>query len=229
MSMRSSLLSVLAALSVAVAAHSSLGAQADRPASRAGPLPRGWRAQTDWSARTDQVAPLSGVKFVAMRNGYHATMGPAAIFWRDADTASGDYRVTTSLAQTRNPDHPEGYGILIGGRDLSGDGQSYTYFLIRPFDGKFSVRRRSGQRTRPVAVIEWTAHEAIKKADSSGRAANELSILVQGGQVSFLVNGTEVHKARSDAVDTKGVVGYRVNHNLDVHLGPLAIHQTGNR
>jgi hypothetical protein len=221
----------LAPLLVAIPA-AALAAQADpdRNVEGGGSLPPGWHAQTDWSTRANQAPPLDNVKFVPMGNGYHATMGPAAIFWRDADTASGHYHVVASLAQAKNPAHPEAYGLMIGGRDLAGEGQAYTYFLVRPFDGKFSIRRRAGQKVRPTAVVEWTAHEAIVKADSAtGRASNELSILVRGGEVSFMVNGKEVHKARAADVDTSGIVGYRVNHNLDVHLGPLGIHPVGTR
>jgi len=200
----------------------------DRGVAGGGSLPPGWRAQTDWSPRTNQAPPLDNVKFVTMGGGYHATMGPAAIFWRDVDTVSGAYHVVASLTQTKNPQHPEAFGIFIGGRDLAGEGQAYTYLLVRPFDGKFSIRRRAGQKTRPTALVEWTAHEAVVKADSAtGRATNELAILVRSGRVSFLVNGTEVHGAPAAALDTAGLVGYRVNHNLDVHLGPIGIHRLG--
>jgi len=54
---------------------------------------------------------------------------------------------------------------------------------------------------------------------------NELSIMVRGGKVSFQVNGKEVYTADASGLDTKGIAGYRVNHNLDVHLSALAIHK----
>ncbi|HEX9705885.1 MAG TPA: hypothetical protein VGA20_11610 [Gemmatimonadales bacterium] len=225
---RTRFLLTAAALLTSALPMERLAAQADpdRAVAGGGALPAGWRAQTDWSTRANQAPSLENVKFVAMGNGLHATMGPAAIFWRDADTVSGGYHVVASITQTKNPEHPEAYGILIGGRDLAGEGQAYTYFLVRGYDGKFSIRRRSGQKTRPTALVEWMSHDAVMKADTAagGRATNELSILVQGGQVSFMVNGKEVHKADAKDVDTAGIVGYRVNHNLDVHLGPLGIH-----
>jgi hypothetical protein len=203
-------------------------ADPDRSVPGGGALPAGWRAQTDWSPRANQAPTLENVKFGAMGNGYHATMGPAAIFWRDADTVSGSYHVVASVTQAKHPEHAEAYGIFIGGKDLAGEGQAYTYFIVRK-DGMFSIRRRAGQKVRPTAVVEWKAHEAVVKPDSAGRATNELSILVQGGQASFMVNGKEVHKAAATDVDTGGIVGYRVNHNLDVHLGPLGIHPMRSR
>ncbi|MGH7699203.1 MAG: hypothetical protein ACREMJ_01585 [Gemmatimonadales bacterium] len=217
---------------LAAAVPAVLGAQADpdRSVPGGGALPPGWHAQTDWSTRTNQAPSLENVKFAAMGDGYHATMGPAAIFWREADTASGVYHVVTAITQTRNPEHPEAYGILIGGRELAGEGQAYTYFLVRAYDGKVSIRRRAGQKVRPTALVEWTAHDAVVTADSAtGRATNELSIAVQGGTVTFMVNGQRVHQASARDVDTAGIVGYRVNHNLDVHLGPLGIHPMASR
>jgi hypothetical protein len=218
------MLTAAAVLSGALpAARLPAQADPDRPAQGGGTLPPGWRAQTDWNTRTNRTPSLDDVKFVAMGNGFHATMGPAAIFWRDADTVAGSYHVVASLTQTKNPEHPEAYGIFIGGKDLAGEGQGYTYFLVRK-NGMFSIRRRAGKKERPTAVVDWTAHAAVNQPDSAGRATNELSVLVQGNQVTFMVNGKEVHKTDAGQVDTAGIVGYRVNHNLDVHLGPLGIH-----
>ena len=61
------------------------------------------------------------------------------------------------------------------------------------------------------------------KSDSTGRATNELSVGVSGGKAKYMINGKEVYTG--DAADLNGVVGYRVNHNLDVHLGTLGIHK----
>ena len=71
----------------------------------------------------------------------------------------------------------------------------------------------------------WTANDAVVKADSAGKATNELSILVSGGNVKFMVNGKEVYTAKASDVDAVGLVGLRVNHNLDVHVGPLGVHK----
>jgi hypothetical protein len=50
-----------------------------------------------------------------------------------------------------------------------------------------------------------------------------LSILVQSRFVTFTINGIDVHTANVADLDTRGIAGYRVNHNLDVYLGPLTI------
>ncbi|MGH7674147.1 MAG: hypothetical protein ACREMV_02650 [Gemmatimonadales bacterium] len=223
-------LPALAALSVALPGGLAAQADPDKSVAGGGTFPAGWHARTDWSARTGQPPSLANVKFVAMGTGYHATMGPAALFWRDADTVSGAYRLTVAITQTKNPEHPESYGVFLGGRHLADTTQAYTYFLVRAVDGKFSVWRRAGFAVRPTAVVPWTAHDAVAKADSAtGRATNELAVVVAGGNASFLVNGKEVHSVSADSIDTAGIVGYRVNHNLDVHLGPITVRRTAAR
>src|SRR6267143_1110770 len=180
-------------------------ADPDRTVAGGGTLPAGWHVRTEPSHQTGQPAPLDNVKFTSMGDGLHTTVGPAAIYWRDRDSISGTYHVVAKLTQMKNPAHPEAFGILI--------------------DGMYSIRRRGSYATRPTAVVEWTPSDAVTKADSSGRATNELSIQVQGGKAKFMVNGKEVYTGDAANLDVNGVVGYRVNHNLDVHLGPLGIHK----
>ncbi len=210
-----------ASLIAAVLAPAALAGQADpdKTVAGGGTLPEGWHA------RTERNAPLANVKFVTMGDGLHATLGPAAIFWRDRDTVSGTYHVVTSITQMKNPEHPEAYGIFIGGRNLADSTQAYTYFIIRAIDGKYMIRRRAGFTARPTNVVDWTDHPAVVKGDATGKATNELSIQVAGGKVSFIVNGKEVYSGNAADLDTNGIVGYRVNHNLDVHLGPLGLHK----
>lgn len=197
----------------------------DHPVAGGGTLPAGWHVRTEVSHQTGQPASLENVKFANMGEGLHTTVGPAAIYWRDRDTISGNYHVVSKMTQMKNPAHPEAFGIFIGGKSLADSGQTYTYFLVRPIDGMYSIRRRASYATRPTAVVEWTASDAVIKADTGGRATNELSIQVQGGKAKFMVNGKEVYTSDAAKLDVNGVVGYRVNHNLDVHLGPLGIHK----
>jgi len=208
-------------------AATTLAAQADpdRSVAGGGGFPAGWHVRTEIARQTGQPAPLANVKFGAMGDGLHVTVGPAAIYWRDADTASGNYHIVAKLTQMQNPAHPESYGLILGGKSLADSGQSYTYFLVRAVDGMYSIRRRAGYTARPTAVVEWTASDAVVKSDSAGKATNELSVEVRGGRARFMVNGKEVFAADAAGLDTRGVVGYRVNHNLDVHLGPLGIHK----
>jgi len=212
---------VLHTLCLAVTATAApLAAQADpdKNVAGSGALPAGWHAHTE------RNAPLAALKFVSMGDGYHATMGPAAIFWRDADSVTGEYHTVATFTQTKAPMHPEAYGLIVGGQHLADSAQSYTYFLVRG-DGMYSIRRRQGYANRPTAIVEWTVNDAVNKADGAGRATNELGVTVKGGRVQFLVNGKDVYSAAAADVDTKGTVGYRVNHNLDVHLTPIEVHR----
>ena len=215
-------LSLAAALLVALPA-AGLAAQADpdKPVAGGGTLPAGW------NARTERNAPMDNVKFVTMGDGMHVTLGPAAIFWRAADSASGNYHTVATFRQTKAPAHPEAYGLLIGGKNLADSTQSYTYFIVRTRGdtGQFSIRRRAGYNARPTAVVDWTTNTAVHGADAQGAATNELSVQVRGGDVQFMVNGTVVYTAKAADVDASGIVGLRVNHNLDVHVGPLGVHR----
>jgi hypothetical protein len=213
---------VAAAVVLPLAAPPALWAQADPDDAVAG----GGTLPSGWQARTERNAPMANVKFATMGDGYHVTLGPATIFWRPADVASGNYHLVATFTQTRAPQHPEAYGLLLGGRDLADSAQRYTYFIIRsmPDRAEYSIRRRAGYAARPTAVVDWTAHDAVRKADADGKATNELSVLVAGDKVTFYVNGVEVHSAAAADVDASGIVGYRVNHNLDVHLSALGIH-----
>ena len=215
-----------AAVFLLFAPAASLTAQADpdRTVAGGGSFPAGWNVRTEPNRQTGQPAPLANVKFQAMGpGGLHTTVGPAAIYWRNQDTISGNYHIVAKMTQMKNPAHPEAFGIFLGGKNLADSAQTYTYLLVRPVDGMYSIRRRTGYTTRPTAIVEWTASDAVTKSDSAGNANNELSVEVKGGKAKYMINGKEVYTG--DAAELNGVVGYRVNHNLDVHLGPLGIHK----
>ncbi len=206
----------ISALSVALAAPAFGQADPDKAVQGGGSLPTGWMA------RTDGGAAMTNVKFVVMAPGWHINLGPAAIFYQPTDTTSRNAHLVALMHSTPpKPTHAESYGMFIGGQDLQGPNQAYTYFLIRG-DGKFLIKRRMGDKT--TKVVDWTANDAIKAADAEGNASNELTVLIKDGTVSFMVNGKEVHSAKAADVDTKGVVGVRINHNLSIHLEKLQVH-----
>lgn len=174
-----------------------------------------------WSARTDRGQPLEQVSFRPMGSGWHVTLGPAVILYRSADTARGQYTVQATFTQTRAPHHAEAYGLFVGGGDLQADGQRYLYFLVRG-DGKFLVKRRNGAETSNVTA-GWTAHDAVVPQDDSGKATNTLAVSVTDAEIVFAVNGAAVYRVARGDVVTDGIVGLRVNHNLDLHIEGLTI------
>ena len=113
-----------------------------------------------------------------MGEGWHVTSGPAAVYYREADKASGNYKVSATFSAGKGQ-YPEGYGLVIGGSDLAGANQQYTYFLVRQ-DGKFLIKQRKGSSTSNV-TSDWTDNAAVKQPGADGKASNELAIAVNGG------------------------------------------------
>lgn len=205
-----------AALAATLAVPAAAQNDPTKPVQGSGTLPAGWMA------RVDGTGDLTKVKFETMPPGWHVTLGPAAIFYQAADTAAGSFHMVGKFFLFPGASHPEGYGVFIGGADLQGAGQAYTYFLVRS-DGKFLIKRRKGDAT--TKVVDWTANAAVNAADSTGHAENELSVQVKDGKVSFMANGKEVYSAPVADVDTKGTIGLRINHNLNIHVAKLEVHR----
>ena len=181
------------------------------------PLPAGWMGRTD-----SPKQKLSDAKFVTMGTGFHVTSGPAAIYWSDKYRAKGAFTATATFQQTKNPSHPEAYGILFRGEKLGAADQTYVYFLVRG-DGKFMVNHRAGADVHKI--LEWTESSAVHKADDKGVATNTLGVnATRPDSIRLTVNGVQVHALPGEHVgSTDGFVGLRVNHNLDVHVSDFVV------
>lgn len=176
----------------------------------------------DWQVRFDRPAPESEVYFVDMPPGWHITTGPSGILYNPATTATAPYRVESEIFLFPG-ERREGFGIIFGGTDLAGDGQSYTYFLLRK-DGQFIIKERRGNETS--THVPWTAHEAIVPHDGGeGTAKNVLAVTAGEADVVFEVNGQEVARLDRASVATDGIVGLRVNHQLNLHVASLNVEQ----
>ncbi len=170
----------------------------------------------------DAAAERDAFRVTPGADGVAVTTGPAGLLYpTDAATRlSGDYTVAAIVRQTVATEHAEGYGIFIGGADLDGSAPRYTYFLVRK-DGKVLVKQRMGADTE--TLLPWTAVPAVQPADAAGQQQTTLQVRSTGGEVVFLANGAEVARLPASAVSPAGVAGYRVNHNLRVHLGELRV------
>jgi hypothetical protein len=187
---------------------------ADMPVAGGGALPAGW------SARGDKTKELADVSFATMGDGFHVTTGPAGIYYRTADKVENNFHAEAELTQTKAPEHPEAYGVFFGGTGLEGTGQKYTYFLVRG-DGQFTVRQRNADIVN--TVVDWTPNAAVIQADAEGKATNTLTIDAKGETITFGANGQTLHTMDVRPDQMNGVVGLRVNHNLDVHVSKFDV------
>lgn len=209
-------LGLLAALTLTVPADAQrgrgrgmgMGADPDRVVEGGGEFPAGW------SVRPDRGSP-DQIVFNETGGTYHFVMGSAGTFYNPGWMKSGDYQFSARLTQLAAPSHPISYGLMIGGSDLDGENQTYSYFLVRN-QGEYFIANREGSE-RPV-VVNWTANDAIVPQGDDGRQTNVLGIRVEGDQVHFLVNGTEVTSLAKSQLHTDGLNGFRIGHNLDVDV-----------
>jgi hypothetical protein len=195
-----------------------------------GQFPAGWTVRVDGAAtHAGHAAPAAGpsakdLTFVVMKPGWHITTGPSVILFDPTQKAAGAYAVKSETFLFDPGTRREAYGILIGGRNLDGDDQAYTYFVIRR-SGEFLIRRRTGATT--ATVRDWTAAPAIRKYDDKRAdehsVKNVLEVRVAADTTAFLVNGTEVARIPTRDIDTDGIVGLRVNHQLNLHVSSLEI------
>lgn len=186
-----------------------------------GVMPEGWKHRFDLPQMK-----LEHVRLTLDGGDVHVTTGPPGIYYNTATTAAGSYVVSGVFAQLAKGEHREGYGPFIGGADLDGPSQRYLYFLVRQ-DGRFLVKERNGANTR--GLVDWTPHKAIRTFAGDTPMSNELAIAVDADVVRFLINGTEVARRPRTGLPTDGIVGLRINHQLDVRVRELAVAPNGSR
>jgi opacity protein-like surface antigen len=206
-------------LAASFALASSLSAQQHLTGGNEGKRPLGWQVRYDAGEHAAHGA--DSVSFTQMTPGFHVTTGgSAAIMWHADSTAGGDFAVesTIFLFPTKGRDR-EGYGLLVGGADLAGAGQRYTYFLLRN-DGKFLVKQRTGAQTR--TLTDWTALAAIALQSGPEAVKNVLRVEAKGATVRFLVNGTEAVVLPRAQASPDGVFGVRMNHAVNAHVSSVA-------
>jgi hypothetical protein len=149
--------------------------------------------------------------------------GPAGVLYSSENVpAEGDYSVSATFTEVGAPaGHREAYGLIIGGADLSGEAQRYTYFLVRG-DGRYLIKQRNGAEAMNV-TDGWQDSDVVVAAEEDGDVTNDLSIAVRGDQAHFSVNGTEVATFPTADLDVAGIAGVRVNHNLNVRVEDFSI------
>ena len=184
---------------------------------QAGKRPDGWRV------RLDEPGPDSTkLAFASMAPGWHVTTGPAAILWNPATTATGSFKAESNIYLFKPASgHAEAFGVFVGGASLDAANESYVYFMIRN-DGQYLVKQRAGKDTKDV--IPWTKSPAIKLFDGKEESVgNLLTVVATPATVDFLINGTTVASRPRADLAADGIVGLRVNHNLNLHVSKLDV------
>ncbi len=189
----------------------------------------------DWHVRLDRPNPdaiiganadSSDIYFVSMIPGWHITTGPAGIFYHPHSTAEGNYEASVAVHLSNPGERMEAFGMIIGGKDLDGEAQTYDYFLIRN-SGEFLIKRRTGEETS--LIQDWTASDAIVRYTDPKASAvlNNFAVKVGADNVAFVINDVEVASHPRADIQTDGLVGIRVNHALNLHISDLAVNEKG--
>ncbi len=188
-----------------------------------GTLPAGWLMRFDPAPAGKPAYDIKQINFITMAGGYHAYSGPAAIYYTPKDMGKGEFTVSATFHQAKSMQH-ETYGLFIAGARLQDSSQSYLYFVIRPQDGAWQVKRRASDAPPPRGnpVVDATI---VKEDPKDGHATNTVAIAVTKDSVRFLVNGKEITALAKAGLgySTDGQVGLRINHNLDVHIAGYAL------
>ncbi len=180
-----------------------------------GTIPAGYIGRTD---RAD--APIAGARYVVSGQRWDVTTGPAHILYSLKDTATTNYVASATFEQLDAPAHPEAFGIFIGGIHLDRPTQAYVYFLVRG-TGEMLIRYRDGASTRDT--VSWTPSPLIPRQDAAGQATYDIAVDVKPDSVRFIVNTKQVASLRNVNLQSAGIAGLRINHNLHLRVSPLSI------
>lgn len=187
------------------------------PAGESTGLPAGFEVRLD---SPDGV--LADFHTMAMNGAMHVETGPPGIIYNAAENTvdAGNYTVSATFTELGAPvNHREAYGLFIGGSDLQGPAQAYTYFLVRG-DGSYLIKKRAGAETTPVTEGRngWVPSPAVHAAAEAGDLTNALEVRIDGETAHFSINGTEVTTLPVSSINAWGVAGTRINHNLNVQV-----------
>jgi hypothetical protein len=174
--------------------------------------PQGWQMRVDRSTNAADPDDVPDVTVSTMGSNFQVNTGPAVVMWNPANTATGAYTLRGRFTLQQPSGHVNYYGLVFGGRDLTGSSQNYLYFLVAQ-NGSFIVKHRANDETTHD-VVARTRHDAIRANDGSAPSVNDLEVRVGAEQIEFVVNGTVVHTQPKQGMAgrTDGAWGVRVNH-----------------
>jgi len=212
------------AAAAALLVPAALGAQnpdADRSVAGGGISVEGWMGRVD-ARPAGQGMTVSDSKFMKMGDVFHAVIGPAAVYWNPANTASGNYTVQATFKDAKvDPGHPHPGGLFIGGKNLESDGIQLVYCTVYG-TGEFLVGQFDGSQVSTPAARQ--KHAAIKTAGADGSTTNDVAWRVSGDRAECLINGTVVAGFDKDQiVGTDGIYGLRFSHNMEMMISGFGL------
>ena len=208
------------ALAIALAVPGlALAQDADRKVAGGGISVAGWKGKID-AAAVKKGLTLNDSKFAKSGDELHLTIGPAAYYWTDSNTARGNFTVGATFKEAKpSAGHPHPYGIFIGGKDLETDAPTMVY-CVAYSSGQYLVRGFSAGKV--VNIAARAAHDAVAKPGADGSVTQNIQWTVKDGTASCSVNGQVVATVDGATLAGHGITsldgpfGIRASHNLDV-------------
>ena len=181
------------------------------------------RPLSDWDLRLDREGGGVPPSAESEEEGLRILTGAAGVFYLPDVELAGSYEIEVTFTQFDPGGRREGYGLIVGGRDLATAEQAYIYFLFRQ-DGQTLVKQRLGERT-PV-IRDWAETEALARWDdrpqSDDTITNVMKVSVKDGQATWYVNG-EQDFSHEVADTADGLVGIRVNHGVHIRVDDFRV------
>ncbi len=207
----------------------AMAQDADRSVEDGGVKVDGWKARID-RRPIRQGMSITDSRFSAEGDAFRLSIGPAGLFWNDANVASGDYEVNATFKEhAMATSHPHPAGIFIGGSGLDSDTEMLLYCIVYG-NGDFVIKTFHGSTV--TTLVKRGPHDAVHMANADGEVTNTVGWRVHDGTASCVVNGTEVSSlAQADVVGAdkieslNGIYGIRVSHNLELTVSGFGITQ----
>ena len=110
--------------------------------------------------------------------------------------------------------HTNYYGLVFGGNALDGPSQTYTYFVVAQ-NGQFLIKQRNGEQTTDVQRRHRrTPRSRRRTARATPSTRSKCAWRATRSRTSSTARSSTPR--RRAAAKTDGIVGFRVNHVLEV-------------
>jgi hypothetical protein len=198
---------------------------ASRKVAGGGITAAGWKGKVD-AAEAAKGATINDSKFAQQGAEFRINNGPAAIYWKPSETASGSYTVSATFTEPKymsSNDHPHPYGIFIGGNKL--DTENATFVYCTPYGNGTFIVRGMGPAPFRVSPGRSVPNDAVKKAETGGSVTQDVAWVVTPEKADCKINGVVVGSypkaelvgpGKAESLD--GIAGIRVAHNVDVNV-----------